>query len=85
MNVNFHKRFLKQYKKLRAIQKKINERLFLFQHNPYHSLLGTHALSGKYKGYRSIDITGDVRALYEPIGKDAAFFITVDTHSNLYQ
>ncbi len=84
MNVHFSKNFLKQYKKLRAIQKKIDERLVLFRRNPHDSILNNHALGGEYKGYRSINITGDFRAIYEPFDHHTAFFITVDTHSNLY-
>ena len=84
MIVQFSKKFRKQYKKLRAIQKNIDERLVLFQQDPHDPILNNHSLAGEYKGYRSINITGDFRALYEPIDTNTAFFITVDTHSNLY-
>ncbi len=84
MKIRFSKNFLKQYKKSRAIQKKIDERLVLFRQDPHDPILNNHALGGEYKGYRSINITGDFRALYEPIDSHTAFFITVDTHSNLY-
>ena len=52
--------------------------------NPFHSLLNNHALSGKYSGYRSINIGGDLRAIYEPISLDIAFFIIMGTHPELY-
>lgn len=84
MNVRFSKNFLKQYKKLRAIQKKIDERLVLFRQDSHDPILNNHAPTGEYKGYRSINITGDFRALYEPVDSHVAFFITVDKHSNLY-
>ena len=85
MEIVFHKRFKKQYRKLRGSQQQIDERLVLFKQDPLAPVLNNHALTREYKGYRSINITGDLRALYEPIGKNAAFFITVDTHSNLYK
>ncbi|MBI4050114.1 MAG: type II toxin-antitoxin system mRNA interferase toxin, RelE/StbE family [Candidatus Doudnabacteria bacterium] len=85
MQIVLHKRFKRRYKKLRALQKQIDERLFLFAHNPFHPILNNHALIGKYKNYRSINITGDYRALYEPIARNKAFFVIVDTHSNLYK
>ena len=85
MRALFHKNFKKRYKKLRAIQKRIDERLVLFIKDPFSKTLNNHWLSGKYKGHRSIDITGDFRGLYIPINDDVAYFITVDTHSNLYK
>ena len=85
MRVVFHKNFEKQYKKLGAVQKKFDQRLLLFMKNPFHPILRNHSLSGKYRGYRSINVTGDYRAVYEPVGRDLAHFILVDTHSSLYQ
>jgi addiction module RelE/StbE family toxin len=84
MNVQFNKNFIKQYKKRRAIQKQIDERLALFRVNPFDLVLNNHGLSGKYKGFRSINITGDYRAIYELIDRNTARFIDLDTHSNLY-
>lgn len=43
-------------------------------------VLRNHQLKGKYKGYRSIDVTDDVRALY--LQKEhEAIFDAVGTHS----
>ena len=85
METYFHKDFKKQYKKLRTLQSKIDKRLVLFRADPSHPILNNHSLTGKYQGYRSINITGDYRAVYEPQGKDAALFVDIDTHSNLYK
>lgn len=86
MEIFLHHDFKKKYKKLRKNeQEQLKERRELFLKDPYHPILNNHALSGKYKGYRSINITGDLRVLYEPLGKDKALFITIDTHSNLYR
>jgi mRNA-degrading endonuclease YafQ of YafQ-DinJ toxin-antitoxin module len=41
-------------------------------------------LHGEYSGYRSINITGDLRVIYEPLGKNTVQFVIIDTHSNLY-
>jgi len=85
MRIRFHENFEKQYKKLREGQKKrVQERLFLFLENPFNPVLGNHPLKGKYKGYRSINITGDLRAVYKFINEQKYIFITIDTHSNLY-
>ena len=85
MRVFFHKSFDRKYAKLRmGERKKFTERIDLFLKDPYHPLLNNHALTGKYKGSRSISVTGDLRAVYDVVGKDAALFVAIDTHSNLY-
>ena len=86
MEILFHRGLKKSYKKLRAAERKrFDERLRIFCNNPDHPILHNHALSGAYRGYRSINIGGDLRALYEPAGKKTAFFITIGTHSELYK
>lgn len=85
MKIRFHKNFDKQYKKLNSERKKrVKQRLFLFLENPFHPLLGNHPLKGKYNGYRSINITGDLRAIYKFINEQECIFVTINTHSNLY-
>ena len=85
MHVRFHKNFDKKYLKLRIKEKnKVKERISIFSENPFDPLLHNHTLSGKYRGYRSINITADMRALYEPVSKNEAFFVFLGTHSELY-
>ena len=85
MKIRFHKNFEKQYKKLNKKEKKrVQERLFLFLENPFHPILGNHPLKGKFTGYRSINITGDLRAIYKFINEQKSIFVIIDTHSNLY-
>ncbi len=52
--------------------------------NPFDITLRNHALKGKYLGYRSIDISGDVRALYTVKGNVIILFAFIGTHSQLY-
>ena len=52
--------------------------------DPTVSELNNHALHGEYLGYRSINITGDLRAVYEIQDEKAVKFLFIDTHSNLY-
>ncbi|MBI3627032.1 type II toxin-antitoxin system RelE/ParE family toxin [Candidatus Uhrbacteria bacterium] len=84
MRLLLHKHFKKQYKKLTAVQNKVDERLGLFLADPFDPLLNNHALSGKYVDCRSINISGDYRAIYQLLDDDVAYFITLDKHSNLY-
>lgn len=86
MRVQYHRTFEKQFKKLRLKEKdKAIERMKLFVLDPVHPTLNNHPLKGKYKGLRSINITGDLRAVYELVENDLAYFTTINTHSNLYK
>jgi addiction module RelE/StbE family toxin len=58
--------------------------LKLFISNPSAPELNNHALHGEYLGYRSVNITGDWRAVYEVQEDNAIKFLFIDTHSNLY-
>lgn len=85
MKILLHRKFERQYLKLSTGQKtKFRERRDLFITNPFHPILNNHPLHGKYSGYNSISIGGDLRVVYEWIDGETAYFITIDTHSNLY-
>ncbi len=76
MQIILHKRFLKYYKKLDSFDKKrFQKRRNLFLNNPFELILNNHKLNGKYKKYRSINITGDLRVLYEDRKEDVIFVI----------
>ena len=86
MKVYFHKNFAKKYSKLQSAEKKrFKERRDIFVRDLYDPILNNHALTGKYKGYRSINIKGDLRAVYRLLRKDSVLFITIDSHSSLYE
>ena len=84
MTISYSKNFLKQAKKLSPkLRQKLQNSLRKFVSNPLHPDIRNHQLKGKYKEYRSIDVTGDVRALYLQ-REDEAVFDAVGTHSQLY-
>jgi addiction module RelE/StbE family toxin len=84
-SIGFTKNFSKQFKVLGPKQKEhFYERLDLFEKNPHDKTLRDHALKGKYKGYRSIDIESDLRALYYVEGDKLVIFGFIGTHSQLY-
>lgn len=79
------KRFKKAFAKQPSpIQEKFFDRINLFITDPFEPQLRNHALSGEYISLRSIDITGDVRAIYE-LSNATAVFITIGTHAQLYK
>lgn len=84
MQIYRHRNFKKQYKKLpQKVKQKFKEKIAIFLNDPYNSVLNNHALGGDLKKYRSIDITGDIRAWYEP-NKNYITFVKIGSHSELY-
>ncbi len=85
MKIVLHKNFEKEYKKLSKKERgKFKERIDIFMKNPFDVILNNHPLRGKYNGYRSINITGDLRAIYGILSKDRYLFVSINTHSELY-
>ena len=88
MNVVYDKLFFDKLKKVDVrIQKSVKEKMLLFSKDPNSPQLNNHPLRDKYKGYRSIDITNDYRAIYQEtkIGDNTvAYFIALGTHKELY-
>ncbi len=84
MNIYLHKNFKRGYKKLTKAQKeKFKERRNLFVKDEFNPVLNNHALTGRYKGYRSINITGDIRVIFAKSENEVSF-VAIDSHSNLY-
>lgn len=90
MKIKFSERFVKQYEKAnKKIRNTAKKRLEVFRNNPLHLQLRNHSLSGKLAKYRSINITGDWRALYSDYidaeGERVVLFEMLGTHSQLYK
>jgi len=82
MKLYFHSQVRKQYQKLPIkVRGKFDEKIANFMRDEYDPVLNNHLLKGKYQGYRSINITGDIRAVYKKISRDKAAFVTVGKHS----
>lgn len=87
MKIDYSKRFLKQLNKCdEKIQISFEDRLELFIDDKFHPKLNNHSLKGKLFKYRSINITGNWRALYlEFENGEVIFFDLLGTHSELYK
>jgi mRNA interferase YafQ len=85
--VDYSKKFEKDLRKAPLkIQKSFRKRLDLFLDNKFDPTLNNHSLAGKYKGTRSINITGDWRAFFrEYKNGQTVYFVTLGTHSQLYK
>jgi len=84
--VRYSKQFVKQLaKQPQKIQSSFYIRVDIFIENPFDPVLRNHALQGKLKGFYSINITGDIRVLYEVIGDEIYLYQMIGTHSQLYK
>ncbi len=80
----FHRKFKKKFKRLSPETKEqFFDRLKIFYVNPFDERLSNHTVYKVYPGCRSINITGDIRALYET-HDNVAVFVNIGTHSDLY-
>lgn len=86
MTIRSHKGFKKHFDKLTNAQKeKFEQRIGVFLQDEFHPILNNHALKGEYSGYRSINIGGDLRAVYRKLSEDEIFFLDIGSHSRLYE
>jgi addiction module RelE/StbE family toxin len=85
MVIIFSKNFTREYEKLsKSLQNKFKTRFTIFQKDIYNPLLKNHTLQGKWGGNRSINITGDIRAIYRE-ENELIIFIAIGSHSDLYK
>ncbi len=88
MKIDYHKRFLKNLARApHHIQLVVSKRIRLFSIDPFYGLLNNHALVGKWQGHRSINVTGDWRAIYRDLGDGRIEWVEfgeLGTHRDLY-
>ena len=86
MIIVFHKFFQKKLKKrISKEREQFETRLDLFLKDSNNPILNNHALHGKYAHCRSINITGDLRAVYTFQNTNTIMFVDIDNHPNLYK
>jgi addiction module RelE/StbE family toxin len=85
MIVGSSKKFDKAFKKCpQEIRDRFIKRLGVFKENKHDPILHNHGLSGKLNGLRSINVSGDYRAIFEEKPGNI-IFIDIGTHSQLYK
>ncbi len=89
VEVKYSQVFNKQLKRAPLkIKEAFLKRREIFIQNPTNSQLNNHKLTGEYAGYRSINITGDWRAIFSQTSEKSIrviTFHTLGTHSQLYK
>ncbi len=77
--------FKNKYSKLeKKIRNNFKERISIFIFDEFNPILNNHSLRGKYLGYRSINVSGDIRAIYKK-RNNVAIFVYIDNYNNLYK
>ena len=85
MTIQYLPKFKKQYQKLpKKFRNQFDERLQLFLIDPIDPRLRAHPLKGKYAGYWSMSVNGDIRALYIIQDETLIIFALIGSHSELY-
>ncbi len=85
MKIIFSKYFEKRLNKLTSSTKnQFYVRPELFMINPHSEQLSNHPLHGEYNGYRSINISEDIRAVFK-VEDEYVKFEDIGTHSQLYK
>lgn len=87
MKIDYTKRFRKNFRRAsREVKKSVTQRMGVFKDDPFHPILNNHKLQGEYVGCRSINITGDWRAIYRMVDGSIEWveFVQLGTHSELY-
>lgn len=86
MRIKFRKSFVRMLDKAPVkIRAAFYRKIEIFQSDPFCPALRNHKLAGRLNGCRSIDITGDWRAIYEDEDRDLVIFLLLGTHGTLYK
>ena len=84
MEIKFHTTFKKKLKKVPSkIQDRFYEQLALFVQDKFSRVLNNHSVDRAYPRCRSINVSGDYRAIFKDHG-EVIIFINIGTHSDLY-
>ena len=84
MEVTLHRLFLKKFKKVpKPIRSKFVERKNLFLQDRFNPVLNNHSVEKAFPGCRSINVTGDYRAILKEQDGEV-IFIRIGTHPELY-
>jgi addiction module RelE/StbE family toxin len=86
MQIEYSKKLIKEFVKCPVnVKTNFKARLKIFINDQYYPIFNNHPLIGKLKNYRSINITGDWRAIFEELDEGKIiYFVAIGTHSQLY-
>lgn len=83
MTIYVTSKFTRAYNRLpQAIKEKISEKEKLFRENPFHLVLETHRLHGKWRRYWAFSVDYSYRIMFQFLNaaKSEAAFINIGRH-----
>lgn len=87
MKIQYHREFLKNYKKRIApypkLEKQFKNQLEKFIKDPREASLKDHRLVGKKKDFRAFSISGDIRVVYL-VSDDCIWLYDIGSHNQVY-
>jgi addiction module RelE/StbE family toxin len=84
MEFIYTKKFAKELSRFpKEIKNKTRERLTILSVNENDITLNNHKLNPPWEGYRSINVTGDIRIIYKKNGVFCVLY-RIGTHPQLY-
>lgn len=84
MEFVYTKRFVKELAKFsKPIKDKVRERIAIFSVNENNTILNNHKLNPPWGGYKSMNVTGNIRIVYKKDTKSCTLY-RIGTHSQLY-
>jgi len=88
MKVQLSPKLIKKLKKHDVrIRNNFKKAIELFSQDPHNLELDNHELEKEWEGFRSIDVTADLRAIYQEDREEeepVAYFVALGTHKELY-
>ena len=85
MRISTTKKFDKQFKKQSAkIKREFAKKVEMFLIDINNPLLHIHKLKGAYKGLWSLNVTSDVRVVFDKSYEPIIIFVAIGSHSELY-
>lgn len=63
---------------------RVDARVHWFRNNPNDTRLRNHKLHKDLKGKWAFSVTGEIRIVYEWIGKTTVRFLAIGTHQDVY-
>lgn len=87
IKISYSNRFIKDFESAPLkIRVAFRERLEIFIKDKFNPILNNHRLNGKLKKYKSINVTGDWRAIFSENSKnEEIIFHLLGTHDKLYK
>ena len=85
MRIATTKKFDKQFKKQSVkIKRELERKVEIFLIDTNDPLLHIHKLRGAYEGLWSLNVTSDVRVVFDKSYEPVIIFVAIGSHSELY-